>query len=210
MIDPDVREVVLKGNVLSTRRMPLGASSPGWGTTHEGRGLRTTATGQGYAAGYGTAAGTVTGKIGADPWVQTLNPLGATWNIAPQYLPSPLTVLVSPYVPYYQGAASVVSGTPAVTRTYPTTSIIMAQSDACGILVNKSPVGVDEWDDPARDIRAMKIRERWGMQLFEQGKGVAVARNIVIAKNYVFDNVNSVTLGEHDIDSISAVTIANI
>jgi hypothetical protein len=44
----------------------------------------------------------------------------------------------------------------------------------------------------------MKIRERWGMQLLEQGKGVAIARNVVIARNYVFENTNSVTLLEHD------------
>jgi hypothetical protein len=197
-IDPEIREIVLRGNTLATRRMPAGTYSPGWGTTHEGRGLRTTATGQGIGTGYGTPAGAVTGKIGADPWVQTLNPLGATWNIAPQYLPSPLTVIVSPYVPYLQGGATISTGTPAVSRNYPTTSVIMCQSDVCGIIIQKTPVGVEEWDDPARDIRALKIRERWGMQLMEQGKGVAKAANVVVARNYVFDNVNSTTLLEHD------------
>jgi hypothetical protein len=197
----------LKGNTLATRRMPQGSYSPAWGTGHEGRGLRTTATGTGYAAGFGTGPGAATGKIGADPWVNTLNPLGATYNIAPSYLPSPLTVIVSPFVHYQQGGASISTGTPAVTRAYPTTSVIMCQSDACGILVQRTPVGVEEWDNPERDIRNMKIRESWGMQLLEQGKGVTIARYVVIARNYVFDNTNAVTLGEHDhTTAISSIT----
>jgi hypothetical protein len=198
-VDPQVREIVLKGNVLATRRMPAGTYSPGWGTSHEGRGLRTTATGSGTGAGFGTPGAAPGGTIGTSPWVNTLNPLGATFNVAPQYLPSPLTVLVSPFVHFQQGGASISSGTPAVTRSYPTTTVAMAQSDACGILVQRTPVGVEEWDDPARDLRSMKIRERWGMQLLEQGRGIAMARYVVIAQNYVFDNVNSVTLPARDI-----------
>jgi len=194
LCDAEVREVVLKGNVLATRRLPQGTYSPGWGTSHEGKGLRTTATGRGTATGYGTGPDTVLGKIGANPWTSDLNPLAATFNIAPQYLPSPLSVLVSPYVPYSRGAAVISSGSPAVSRSYPTTSVIMADSSACGILVQRDPVSVEEYDDPPRDIRAIKIMERWGMHLLEQGKGVAVAENITIARNYVFDNSNVVTL----------------
>lgn len=197
-IDPEIREIVLKGATLASRRIPEGTYSPGWGTSHEGRGLRTTATGAGVAAGYGTGPDAVLGKIGANPWVSTHNPLAATFQVAPQYLPSPLTVLVSPFAVYTQGGATIASGTPAVSRSYPTTTVTMLDSSSCGVLVQKTPVSTEEYDDPARDIRALKIMEKWGMSLLEQGKAVAVARNVVITRNYVFDNSNVVTLQPHD------------
>jgi len=197
-IDPEIREIVLRGAVLATRRMPDGTYSPGWGTSHEGRGLRTTATGTGSDTGYGTGPDTVLGKIGANPWVSTLNPLAATFNIAPQYLPSPLRVLVTPFVAFNNTGGTISTGSPAVSRTYPTTTITMLDSSNCGILVQRSPVATEEYDDPARDIRAMKIMEKYGLQLLEQGKAVASARNVVITRNYVFDNSNVVTLQPHD------------
>ena len=197
-IDPDVREIVLKGATIASRRLPEGTYSPGWGTSHEGKGLRTTATGAGTAYGYGTGPDTVLGKIGANPWVSTLNPLAATFNVAPQYLPTPLRVLVTPYARYTQGGRTISTGSPAVTRSYPTTDIPMLDSTQCGVLVQRMPVSTEEYDDPARDIRAMKIMEKWGMHLLEQGKGVAVARSVVITRNYVFDNSNVVTLNPLD------------
>ena len=203
-IDPEIREVVLRGATLASRSLPQGTYSPGWGTSHEGKGLRTTATGTGTATGYGTGPDAVLGKIGANPWVSTLNPLAATFNIQPQYMPSPLTVLVSPYIAYTRGAATISSGTPAVSRTYPTTTVAMLDSNNCGVLVQRTPVTTEEFDDPARDIRALKIMEKWGMHLLEQGKGIACAKNVVITRNYVFDNSNVVTLQPEDFTTARA------
>jgi hypothetical protein len=93
-----------------------------------------------------------------------------------------MTVLVSPHVGYDASGAK------------PKTDIMMADSSRAGILITKEGVSLDQWNDPERDIRAMKIKERWGMALFEQGKGIAVARNITIDRNYSFENVNQVTL----------------
>lgn len=200
-IDPEIREIVLKGATLASRRMPEGTFSPGWGTSHEGKGLRTTATGAGTAAGYGTPPDPVLGKIGANPWVSTLNPLAATFQIAPQYLPTPLTVLVSPFAVYQRGGASIATGTPTVTRSYPTTTVTMLDRTSTGVLVQRTPVSTEEYDDPARDIRALKIMEKWGMHLLEQGKAVACAKEVVITRNYVFDNSNVVTLQPHDMST---------
>ena len=197
-IDPEIREIVLRGATLASRRMPQGSSSPGWGTSHEGLGLRTTATGTGSALGYGTGPDSVLGKIGANPWVSTLNPLAATYNVQPQYLPSPLKVLVTPFAVFQKALAPISSGIPAVTRAYASTTVTMLDSNNCGVLVQRTPVSTEEYDDPARDIRAMKIMEKWGMHLLEQGKAVATAENVVIARNYVFDNSNVVTLQPHD------------
>jgi len=201
MTDPEMREIVVKGATLATNRLPNGTFSPGWGTSHEGRGLRTTATGAGSSAGYGGGPDAVLGKIGANPWVASLNPLAASFNIQPNYLPSPLKVLVSPYTPYTASGTTISSGTPSVSRTLPITNIAMLDSSNCGILIQRTPVSTEEFDDPLHDIRAIKIMEKWGMQLLEQGKAVAVARDVVIARNYVFENSNAQSLVERDITS---------
>jgi len=178
MTDPETREIVMKGATLSSNRMPNGSAAAGFGTSHMGYGLNTAATGISLEDPNKVA--------GNNPFVTTLNPMGATFNIEPRYLPSPLKVLVTPYMAY----------TPAEGATKAKTSIAMADSTRCGIVLNKEGVSLDEWNDPERDIKAMKIKERWGMALFEQGKGVGISRNITIDRNYAFENVNQVTLNE--------------
>jgi len=82
--------------------------------------------------------------------------------------------------------------------------VILADSSATGVLVQKSPIRTEEFDDPKRDIRNLKIGEIYGFAILEQGKGVTVARNVVLTKHYNFDNVNSVTLAP-----ISGVTLVS-
>jgi len=174
MTDPETREIVMKGATLATNRLPNGGGASTFGTGHQGLGLRLDPTG--VPLGHST-------KIpGNNPFVTTLNPLGASFEIAPRYLPTPLRVLVSPHISYDPSGAK------------PKTDIMMIDSSRAGILLNKEGVSLDQWNDPERDILAMKVKERWGMALFEQGKGVAVARNITIDRNYTFDNVNSASL----------------
>jgi hypothetical protein len=114
--------------------------------------------------------------------------VGATWNIPPQYLPSPLKVLVTHLVPF----------TPAALGSNPITDIVMADSQRCGILVQRELPTTKESDIFERDVHQVHIYERWGMGLFDQGKGIAVARSMVIDRNYVFDNVNSQVLAAID------------
>lgn len=190
MSDPDVREIVLKGATLATNRLPGGSFAKAYGTGFGGLGYRTTATGRGLDA---TTGGSDTRVAGNNPFLTSLNPLGATFNIAPEHLPSPLRVIVSPHVAYQ---TATVGG-----KTKNVTDIAMADSSRCGILLTREGPSVDSWDDPERDIKNMKIKERWGMGLFEQGKGVAVARDVVVERNYVFDNVNQATLAALDTET---------
>lgn len=176
MTDPEVREIVLKGATLATNRLPSGTAGLGFGTGHAGLGLRRSHTGIQLLDPNKTA--------GNNPFVTTINPLGATFEIAPRYLPTPLRVVVSPHVRYEATAG---------TGSKPLSDITLCDSSRCGILLEKESIRIDEWDDPERDIKNMKLREKWGMALFEQGKGVGVARNITIDRNYVFDNSNTVS-----------------
>lgn len=190
MTDAETREIVLKGATLATNRVPGGSYAQAYGTGFQGLGYRTTATGRGL----NTATGGDDNRVaGNNPFVTSLNPLGASFNIAPEYLPTPLRVIVSPHVSY---KSATVGGSSKFV-----TDVVMADSSRCGILLTREGPSIDQWDDPERDIKAMKVKERWGMGLFEQGKGVAVARDVVIDRNYVFDNVNQQTLSALDTSS---------
>jgi len=191
MCDTEMREVVLAGSTIASVRSPNGTHASNWGTSHNGWGLRTTATGNASTSGNTIKGG--------DPWVQTLNPLGATFNIAPRYLPSPLEVIVTQYVPFQYGTRT--SGTANETTKGAMTNIIMADSSVCGLIGQGYPVKMDRWTEPERDIENIKLKESWGLGVLEQGKGIAVARNIAIARNYNFENVNQASLGEIPQDS---------
>ncbi len=190
MSDSEMREQVLNGATLATRQQPAGAGAPGWGTSHTGLGLRTSRTGQEGVAQSGNQ------KIGASAWVNTLNALGSAYSIAPKFLPSPLTVLVTPFISYTPPASS--AATPYSGRT----NVIMVDSSRCGLLVTRDSVSTEEFDDPARDIRAIKLKERWMIGIYEQGKAITSAKNVAIARNYQFENMNAVTLGNHDPSAI--------
>lgn len=176
--DTEMREVVL---AQSTVAQVQGKAAPNWGTSHFGYGLRTTGTGTETTSGNSIK--------GPNPWVQTLNPLGATWNIRPSYLPSPLQVIVTPFVPFSYGSAGIER-----LDTGCTTNIIMVDSSNCAVIGQTEQVRTDRWTDPERDIVNIKLREAWGMAALEQGKGIAKASNIAVAKNYNFENYNAQTL----------------
>lgn len=187
MTDTEMREVVLNGST----KAPNGNSANNWGTSHGKLGLRTTATGNAATSGDTIKGGSA--------WVQTLNPLGASFNIAPSYLPTPLEVIVTHQVPFRYGTRT--AGTANETTRGALTNIIMVDSANCGILGEQKPVEMNKWEDPERDIHMMKLKESWGLSLVEQGKGIAIARNIATERNYNFENSNTVTLAEITQDS---------
>lgn len=179
MTDTEMREVVLQASTVAM--VQGGQMAPNWGTGHSGFGLRTEGTGTEKTSG-----NTIKGP---NPWVQTLNPLGATWQVSPSYLPSPLQVVVTHYVPFVYGAQGIER-----MDTGCTTNVIMVDSSNCGVIGQSEAVRTDRWVDPERDITNIKLREQYGMAVLEQGKGIAKASNVAIARNYNFENVNQVTL----------------
>lgn len=186
MTDTEMREVVLEGATVQSYRLPQGRHAESWQSGFNGLGLRHAATGNKETAGNASKGGWA--------WTQTLNPLGATFNIAPRYLPSPLEVLVSQYVPFQYGPRT--PGTANETTKGSISNIIMVDSSNCGLIGQAMPVTMDRWTDPERDIENIKLKEMWGLALLEQGKAVAVARNISSDRNYNFNNVNSQQISE--------------
>lgn len=179
MTDTEMREVVLAASTIA--QVKGGQMAPNWGTSHRGYGLRTTGTGT-----ESTSGNTVKGP---NPWVQTLNPIGATWQAAPSYLPTPIEVIVTIYVPFSYGAQGIER-----MDTGCTTNVIMVDSDNCAIIAQSERMNTGRWTDPERDILNIKVREAYGFAALEQGKAIMKASNIAVARNYNFENANSVTL----------------
>lgn len=188
MTDTEMREVVLEGATVTSYRNPNGSAGETWGTGHSGLGIRMGKTGNSKTEGDKT--------MGGWAWTQTLNPIGATYQISPRYLPSPLEVLVTQYVPFQYGPRT--PGAANETTKGSTSNIVMVDSSNCGLIGESMPVTMDRWSDPERDIENIKLKEMWGLALLEQGKGIAVARNISTDRNYNFENSNSQQLTEID------------
>jgi len=119
----------------------------------------------------------------ASQWYQGGNNVGPTAgapNVAstyanvPNLFPAPLRIIVSPFVSY----TSVSGATPAKT------DMMMVDTNELGIIVIDEDVTTEEWDDPNRDIRSIKFRERYGLGILNEGNAVAVAKNINIVRAY--------------------------
>lgn len=53
-----------------------------------------------------------------------------------------------------------------------------------GILLVKDPLSTEQFDDPMRDIQTIKIKERYGVGVLNEGKAVATARNLAFERSY--------------------------
>jgi hypothetical protein len=45
-------------------------------------------------------------------------------------------------------------------------------------------MSTDQFDDPSRDIRSMKMKERYDIVMLGDGEGITVAKNVRLARNY--------------------------
>ena len=113
------------------------------------------------------------GPVASAPYAAT------TYTNVPNMFPSPLRVIVSPFLAYTAAAGA----TPAKT------DIIMADTNELGIIVIDEDVTNEEWDDPNRDIRTIKFRERYGLGILNEGKAIAVAKNVSITKAYDLEDL---------------------
>ena len=53
-----------------------------------------------------------------------------------------------------------------------------------GVIVEKEGLSTDNWTDPERDIRLLKVKERYGVGITNNGRGITVARNLAVAPTY--------------------------
>lgn len=113
------------------------------------------------------------GPVASAPYAAT------TYTNVPNMFPSPLRIIVSPFLSY----------TAASGGTAAKTDIIMADTNELGIIVIDEDVVNEEWDDPSRDIRTIKFRERYGLGILNEGQAISIAKNVSITKAYDLEDV---------------------
>jgi hypothetical protein len=120
------------------------------------------------------AGGMSVGKIEdvqPDTGVELRNQAIDSAPILPGYLSNPMTVIVSPFVSY-----------DPIKKL--TDIMIFDQGELGVLLVDEDPT-TEEWDDPARDIRKIKIRERYALGILNEGQAVALIKNAVNVDNMI-------------------------
>ena len=108
-------------------------------------------------------------SLNRNSYVSSPENIATTFSRIPSIFPSNFNIIVSPYMPFASSTN--------------TTDIVFCDISELGMLVVDEEVTTDEWNDPARDIMKMKMRERYGLAVMNDGRGIGLLKNIVIAKS---------------------------
>lgn len=85
-------------------------------------------------------------------------------------LPVPLQVNFSPFVKFDK-----------VNKLF---DMYCLDRNEVGVIVQKEEMSTGEWIDPERDIRSLKVKERYGVGILNNGRAITVARNIAVAPSH--------------------------
>jgi hypothetical protein len=86
-------------------------------------------------------------------------------------MPMPgLRLQFSPYVPFDEVAKKF--------------DVYVLDRNNVGVIVEKDPIAIEQFDNPLRDIQSLKIRARWGVGILNGGLGICVAKNVQFKKTY--------------------------
>lgn len=91
--------------------------------------------------------------------------------VLPSYFPFPFRIIVSPFMPFDPDTLL--------------TDVFVFQSGELGAMLVDEPLTTDEWTDPRVDIRKIKLRERYALAIYNEGLGIAVARNVKVVPNQI-------------------------
>lgn len=104
-----------------------------------------------------------------------VNLLSTTSPELPSFHPlSGMTIIVSPNVPF-----------DPINKT---TSLILIDTSASAILNEQTPLTVDAWEEYSREIHVVRIKESYSVDVIDEGRGIAVARNIPLVPNEIFND----------------------
>ena len=95
-------------------------------------------------------------------------------GVANSTAPLGLNVILSPFVSFTAKSGA----TPAKS------DLFMIDRNDIGTLMVRDDLSVDEWNDPTRDIRSLKLKERYDIVCYGDGENVTVAKNVRLAPNY--------------------------
>ena len=85
-------------------------------------------------------------------------------------LPVPLTINFSPFVHFDK-----------VNKLF---DMYCLDRSEVGVIVQKEELSTENWTDPERDIRSLKVKERYGVGIINNGRAITVCRNIAVAPSH--------------------------
>lgn len=142
-----------------------------------GQGLTFGAMGAMNVNPFGTTQGTggfagLSNNMGPQRFV--LNESQARFN-----LPMPINVILSPRVKF--------------DKQNKTFDMYVIDRNNIGAIVQREDLSVEKWTNPEIDVRIIKAKERYGVGIMDNGKGIAVAKNISAMPSYPRPTVVRVT-----------------
>lgn len=106
--------------------------------------------------------------------------LGSKDGVANSTAPAGLNVILSPFV-------SFTAGTPAKS------DVFLVDRNEIGTILVKDDMSVDEWNDQTRDLRYLKMKERYDIVCYGDGEGITAAKGVRLAPSYDVEVSRSVT-----------------
>lgn len=122
---------------------------------------------QGPSGASGGAAASGAAATSALQYPQTMN----SAPVFPSYLNVPMRIIVSPFVQF--------------DARKKLTDIYMFDSNELGVLIVDEDISTEEFDDPRVDIRKIKLRERYGIGILNEGQAIGIMRNVHVVPNQV-------------------------
>lgn len=94
--------------------------------------------------------------------------------LPPGLFPYPLNMIVSPYIPY--------------DPTTNTTTVVMCDRSEVGLLcINEEP-NTAEWRNPETEIEKVRIRERYGFAVMNEGKAIRYFKNVILTRAFDYED----------------------
>lgn len=142
-----------------------------------GQGLTFGAMGAMNVNPFGTTQGTggfagLSNNMGPQQFV--LNESQARFN-----LPMPINIILSPRVKF--------------DKQNKTFDMYVIDRNNIGAIVQREDLSLEKWTNPEIDVRIIKAKERYGIGIMDNGKGIAVAKNISAMPSYPRPTVVRVT-----------------
>jgi len=110
------------------------------------------------------------------------------WTAVPNFnqqmnLPWAINYQISPFIPYNASNTLTSSQASGLTACGITDMYILDRNNAC-LVLQRTPMGVEDFRDPSRDIQNMKVNERYGVGVLNAGKGICVIKNVRVDQNW--------------------------
>lgn len=113
-------------------------------------------------------------RMGGQEWPAWGMPASSREQVANATAPLGLNVLVSPFVNFTAKSGA----------TAAKSDVFLIDRNEVGVLLVKDDMTTDGWNDPARDIQSLKMKERYDIVMMGDGEGITVAKNVKLAKAY--------------------------